>query len=134
MDYVVHLKDSGAFFNSGDEEMQEMTEIILRGLLDDVKDDDIYEGCYHLAQPVFGEDYHEYVYEVIEILRNNMNQEHFQKVQADWNKFGCSESELRFQVLEPHYALINVESYNANSNNGCPEPIRISASIQPLVQ
>lgn len=70
---IVRIKDAHQYFASANDEMEQMVEIILRGFCDGVKDDDIYEACHVMAEPLFGEDYHEYVDEVIQILRKGIH-------------------------------------------------------------
>lgn len=133
--YTVFLKDAATYFQSANEEMMEMVETIVRGLLDEVSDDDIYEGCCYLAEPIFGEFYHEYVFEVVAILKSGLIKEEFNLIKHDWKHIHGFDCSINVNLVESDYISITVESHEINSNNAHTLPaIRINSRIQPSVR
>lgn len=136
-DMIIHTKDAQQYFGSGNHEMHEMVELVVRGLVENLSDDDIYESCHVLAEPVFGEDYHEYVDELISILRGGMSPQDFKALKTKYELYRWvldPDLNLSVSVIEPNFLNVSLEGFRAE-RNGCNsqvlEPIRAHGTIGP---
>lgn len=135
---IVRIKDAYRYFASANDEMEQMVEIILRGMCEDVKNEDIYEACHVLAEPLFGEDYHEYVDEVMQILRVGILPQDMNALSTWFNNLGLVDPDvdISFSVIEPDAIAINLEVHDDTCNgrgNAVSEPIRAHATLGPRI-
>lgn len=130
---VIRMENASAFLGTANHEMIEMSEIIIRGMIESVDSTTINEACHPIAFPLFGEDYEEYVHELYEIFRSSLNQEDLTALATSW-ELTNGEGDLKLILLEPEVIMITLEYCHVpDSPVTSTASLRLPCTIGPAV-